>query len=1013
GIDVLRVEGNREPLFLALQSLGEVTASLGEIKHGAPFRTRMLESNINAAIRARAALGTEPSDEWSAVRDHLEKLARIIADTSNQIRQEVGSDRLARALVEAGVNRPLAFSALARMLIQEGYLEGKMGNVPAQRELETRALKWIDEGMKLIPPEGIVEEKDEKKSERQKAERERRILEIIDLHAAAIEIQISRGEKEAEIKPHLDALDQLKHPRATAISSVQKAAIEMRAGRFAAARAFLETALKTPRSADLRPRALILLANVYLTTQQSSEAAVVLKELEKIYTKIEKMSPAEAAWIMEFLRDPQELALLSVVADLEIATEKLNRSRAKRSVQQSPVVPITTEEVDIVRADQDAAARSIKRLKAPSDANRLARTMIFNYFLRTGQRGKAEAELKSLKAEYPRSVEVLRAEVTFSILPAPGDKIDADSAKLRVKKTDDLILAFQSENPNDAAVKRFWAEWLIRTSRTEEALAYLENPLNFPGERDEATKRVLAVALLNRGDRDRGQKLLLELPRDASIEALLIRTTANPETRQQLLEKAVIKHESNGQFQVWKGEQLLADGKHLEAADVFWKAREYTRVGDAARMGLLRSLLGLADTDPAKVLDAVAKYSAESKDEAILYSIAAFAALRRDEIGTEADVWPGTKTMWAALNRWRERATKSGLDAPSIALFLSQFWMLANRPDLAFNTLDLSQQRSEAVLNRLIELALASNDETRRNQTARAAEWTARWRKVAPDDPLPLFESIRQDLVAGRLEKAQNEAEIFLAESAERAEKRLTKSDVPSLEKRRQERLKDLRAYTLISYAQTWQQAGQLDGAEAFVTRALREQPQNMAALLFEAQIALARKDWAKARDLYKSILEKDKENYVAHVNLAWVLAEHFNQSAENMTESLKLVRRVMKEPTNPQDPPKEKPIAVERLSPEFLDTLGKVYREAALQKVEPGLYGKMEKVFRDASRQFPSDPRMQLHLAEAHVGLADRVRATQEYEKALALAREGKGPFSETERREFIQKILDRMKGL
>ena len=160
------------------------------------------------------------------------------------------------------------------------------------------------------------------------------------------------------------------------------------------------------------------------------------------------------------------------------------------------------------------------------------------------------------------------------------------------------------------------------------------------------------------------------------------------------------------------------------------------------------------------------------------------------------------------------------------------------------------------------------------------------------------------------------------------------------------------------------------------------------------AQVSIALKNWQKVKDLYQDILNDDKKNPVAQINLAWVLAEHFDQPAE----ALNMMKKKLEGPFS------HKEVAVESLPVDFLNVLGQVYEQAVRKKVAKDLQAEMLKVFEPASKRYPSDPRMFLYLGEAHAGMEDKDQANAAYRNAISLAQNGKGPFSQEERKEFIQ---------
>jgi len=1026
GLEDMRADERKsDRLFEALRSLSEISTELGKTRFASAMQGSMMMRNLSAATKARRVLYIENFTEWSTVRDRLETMAG--------------------ALVANKVDSPTAFASLARMLNQESFVEGKKGNIGVQRDLNDRALKWTEEGLKLTGSNTSP-------------------AALVDLHAAALEAKMTRGSKPSELAVNLTELKKIDDPVAKAIVSVQEAAIQMREGRLLQAKTSLKAVLENPKAGDLRTRALILMANLCLALQQPNEASVILKKLQEVVGKTDAVTPADRLFFEEFLRDPKDLSLLVVIAELELALEKIARFR--REFPNQTVVPPER----YVPHETDAIQAANKIVPIGVESNRLARRAIILYYLRTGQVAKATKDFEKLKSDYPRSADVLRIEVSLSQLVDPIPK-DPEAIKARHRDGDTLIQAFLKLNPTDQGAKRFYAEWLIRTNRLEAALAYLDNPVNFPNEKDNETKRVLAVALVNKGEREKGLQLLNQLPRDVGVEALLIRTTSNPESRHKILDEALTKHENNGLLRIWKGEQLLAEGKFEQAAEQFWSTREYTHVRESAMLGLLRTMLRWSETQPGMVIETVQKFSKESSREAMLYAVGAYAAMRRDDVGGPADVWESTKSMYAGLLRWQDLGQKSGMDGALIAMFRAQFMQLMNRSDLAWLELEpkaANEPRNVDLLSQLVVLALDSPEDdriaraatfigmiketkaessfvrtlearvkarqgdvaaavsiledvlrkqptyvaayptlvmilTRNKMTDNAANWTAKWRKQSPDDPIAIFESIRQDIVANRTEKARNESEIYLVEGQERAEKRLVNLTGADAEKRKQEIVKEFQAFALLSLAQTWKNGGSLAVADEYLMRSLKVKPDNVVSRLFEAQIAMERKNWTRMREIYLEVLKQEKDNPVANVNLAWLNAEHF----DDPKDSLERIRSCMINPLS------GKRTTVDRISPELLDIVGKVYRQAALKKVEGNLFTEMAQVFDAACRRYPTDPRMHGHLAEALSGLADRDRASEEYQEALRLAREGKGPFTAEQRQEFIAKLESRKKGL
>ena len=60
-----------------------------------------------------------------------------------------------------------------------------------------------------------------------------------------------------------------------------------------------------------------------------------------------------------------------------------------------------------------------------------------------------------------------------------------------VPTADRRVREFLEENPGDVPARLFWAGWLVRTGRADEAVSYLRSPENFP---ELATFRIAFLA---------------------------------------------------------------------------------------------------------------------------------------------------------------------------------------------------------------------------------------------------------------------------------------------------------------------------------------------------------------------------------------------------------------------------------------------------------------------------------------------------------------------------------------
>jgi tetratricopeptide (TPR) repeat protein len=310
--------------------------------------------------------------------------------------------------------------------------------------------------------------------------------------------------------------------------------------------------------------------------------------------------------------------------------------------------------------------------------------------------------------------------------------------------------------------------------------------------------------------------------------------------------------------------------------------------------------------------------------------------------------------------------------------------------------LDRIRQKDPEQFNVYPDLVRILNDH---GGDATAAKLVAYWRSKQPDDFLPAMEEIREDLVAKRISEAEDKSDRFLAARANQVEVDIKAAGLDD-EKVKKERRKQVLGAACAAISQAWVQGGQPEGADKWLARWLDQQPNDTDALLLRAQVALARDDWTKAKDIYEAILKDEKYNYVAQDNLAWLLAEHFGKP----DEALKMLRPKLKNPFS------GKQIGVERLPADFLNILGKVYVQAIRKKVENNLAEEMTKIFDVAGERYPSDPRILFFKGFAHAELSEKDKASDALSHALRLAKEGKGRLTQDQRKELIQRISERM---
>jgi tetratricopeptide (TPR) repeat protein len=692
-------------------------------------------------------------------------------------------------------------------------------------------------------------------------------------------------------------------------------------------------------------------------------------------------------------------------------------AKLRAAAQRDPDKPVS---LDIARANENAIAELRKQFRKETPQDRQARQLLVAYYAATGRRELAERELAELRTYYPDKADLLRAEVNL-LLPAR----DAE------KRIDQFI----KDHPRDLDARFFKVEWLIRMKRIDDALAYLQAPANFVDTKSERYQRVLAAALLTKGDREGSQKVLEHLPHNADTDALLIQT-ASADDREKRLREALARHEDNALIQSWKAVLAFNKRNYPDAAEAFLRVCQYNRYEAAGRRGLLQSFLALAQTDPVKARELSMRLHKEAPDEPALLLASAYADLQLDEIGKPSDKPDPVKSMSAALNAWEQMVSEQPQARSGAPLTKSAFWAIAGRQDLALveavRAIGMNP-KNPAALGQAINLALELRDPNLRSATrkrldymrqllpnnnnallleARFDEWNEQ-----PKEALAIYENLlRKDAklneayarsisllikqgdkdkawdVVKRWRKeqpddivaAQAEVRVLAENSKPEQARKLAEAVIRSHTERENKggdrATFDLQLQMIAGLAQgkAWSEV------ENWLTQLLDKNPDDVAVLIRLGDAYLAQSSWDKARAVYEKILAKNK-NAAAANNLAWLLAKHF----DNAAEALRLVQEAR------QGTFSHKPISTDRLRPEFLDTLGIVYTKLG----KTSLYPEMRELFEAARQRYPHDPRTYMYLGHAYAGLQETGQAERLYALAVEVARKSGRQFLSPEK--------------
>ncbi len=980
---------------------------------------------VRAAVAAAAMM--QPVFTEENAKDWAPRLAQVQA--------------LARRAAENNQGAPAAYAQLAEVLSREAFLAARAGDKDKLAELRKQARAWTDTGLKVA------------------AARKFAPAQVADLHAQAASLKVAEGAKRDALAPHLAVLREVK--TSIPMADLIEGALLEREGKLDRAKEKLESA-RDAAGADLSLRANMVLANVYAALGQPARALHSLGPVEKAFQRLDELPELERAWAAQFTRGRSDLTYTILVMNLDAA-----RQEVVKALRKNPGKPVSLKLVERYETAAEAQLKKLTKLATQTAQERAAREALVRHYLLTGRDDEAKKRLDALFKDYPESAEVLALDVDYLIVQAARKAKGSGKGELGkdvIAAADRRIEQFLKTSREEAG-RLYWALWLTRTGRGDKAVTYLEDPANFPSGKNERYQRILALALMGKGDRAAGLQLLKHLPRDPGLDTALIRLAASREEQRTEIEKALARYESNGLFRCWEAALAFGEGKYKEAAQGYLGAVEFTRVRPLAQAGLQRSLLALSHKDPVQCRELTLQLLKDAPQEPAIPLGYAYASLLLDEVGVPGDSWPQKKNMVSALAEWWERAQKTEQSRLVGPLTRAEFWLHAGRADLARTELlrALKQDSQNAgVLMMAIQFALdlrqadllaearkhvatlqtvrpdapetiylaARVDEAeghvaeavkgyeallqkhpthqsgqqhlfalldRQGDKAKLRSVVDRWRKQAPTDLAAAQADVYLLAAAGQTDRAKQTADAFVAERVREAEKQLAarklppRTDPKEFEKKQQQALEEVRREAVLEMARAFKRAGKFGEAEARLRPIHERHPTWTEALLLQAEIHLAGKEWEKARDVYAAMLKENSRDYIAGNNLAYVLAVHLGKA----DEAYEVVQKVRRGPYS------KKALPAERLPVEFLDTLGTVYHKLKREN----LYPEMRDLFEAATKRHPHDPRMYLYLGYAHAGLGEPDRAAEMFATAVEQAGpKGRSTLSADQREQVIQ---------
>lgn len=649
-----------------------MAATKGVPLHG---MTRILEACVVAVGQSQPYLVGDTSHPWS---QYLEAL---------------------QGLVETCMNRkaatPLAFVGITELLARDAALAAKEGQTARKAALDSEIERWIEKALAYAEAEKIP------------------AAQLLPLHEQAARMKLIKGAKRADLMPHLRALQQSQDVNQRSTGLLIEGLLAEREGKLEQAQNLLEQAAALDRTGPNQARAHLVLINIYTALGKPDQTLRSIAAVRAAYGQLERLSAEERAWAKEFIRDEKELDLLEFQAQLQLAQMKytnLMKAAAQGQGRDPRTRPVASGRPTVtgrpsseapsdsdstlsgislkpgskpppsvaaaLRPHEEAAGQLLKKLPPNSPMERLARQLEVVYWAATGRLSDAEATLASLKRDYPDNLQVLRLEMQLLAVKDPKE------APARIEA---LLQDYLKNFPQEIGGRLLWAEWLIRSGREAQAVAYLEDPANFPGGGNDPRVNGLRVVAYSRlGDREKTLEAAQLLPPDPAAEALKIRLAATSvEDMQKQIREEMSRSEANAVLTYLNANLSFLKRDFVDAAKGYLQAMEFTRVRGAARQGVLNALLGLAEENPEKALELSTQMLQDYPGEPELLMGYAYACLLLDRIGDPKQRSDRPKDMSSALDQVERAFQVNRNDRISGPLAKARFWMWAGRPDLA------------------------------------------------------------------------------------------------------------------------------------------------------------------------------------------------------------------------------------------------------------------------------------------------------------------------------------------
>lgn len=489
------------------------------------------------------------------------------------------------------------------------------------------------------------------------------------LHTEAAWALFMQG-KMQEAEPHLAAVRKERGFARTA--NFIEGLSTVREGRLETGIKNLVTAQQDPRYAR-SPLVYMGLARAYEGTGQTERALTMLRKLETTYKNADQLTDEERLIAADFLPDADSV-------NFEILRSLLKMNQIEEALKYKD------------KLDKRAAGLA-------------ARILLINYYVNQGREALAQsnlldardafaaarAELKVAQVTYPNEPALVWADVVllgsqpdmsrpFGLQASAGaPKTGLTGLEQAERKLHDYV-----EQKKDFESHLLWVRWLESQGRyddTDAALSKMAEAFPDRAKQIDSLKTRLALVRSRSNEAAMLVDVLRGKPSDLGgdvLQVLYLTAQGDPSSKSQTLNTVLGKHESNVLSYLWRGQLAQQAGKYAEAAYAYGRALPPSRYQAEAQVGLLTSLLALADKDSpkeaAKVIDDLRRDN--SIDPVVLLAYAEMSR-RLDSIQGRDGMEGGLRVLERVLTSQKQQ------NAAVAADFLARGYYAAGRSDLA------------------------------------------------------------------------------------------------------------------------------------------------------------------------------------------------------------------------------------------------------------------------------------------------------------------------------------------